>query len=99
MIIIIILYIPNHQIDQEITGLNKTSIVDKTGNKNEKQANNICFFVGLYYDEGDDMFDPYNSCSDDDFVPTKSISSTSDTEILGEDNDMQQELSDMENEE
>ena len=31
--------------------------------------------------------------------PTESISSTSDTEILGEDNDMQQELSDMANEE
>ena len=57
------------------------------------------FFVGLYYDERDDTLDPYNSCSDDDFAPTENISSTSDTEILGEDNDMQQELNDTENEE
>ena len=80
MIIIIILCTPNEQIDREITRLIKTSIVEKTGNKKNKQANNIYFFVELSYDEGDDMFNPYNSCSDDDFVPTESISLTSDTD-------------------
>ena len=45
------------------------------------------------------MFNPYNSCSDDDFVPAESITSTSDTEILGEDNDLRDELSDIEDEE
>ena len=45
------------------------------------------------------MFNPYNSCSDDDFVPAESITSTSDTEILGEDNELRDELSDIEDEE
>ena len=45
------------------------------------------------------MFNPYNSCSDDDFVPAESITSRSDTEILGEDNELRDELSDIEDEE
>ena len=45
------------------------------------------------------MFNPYNSCSDDDFFPAESITSTSDTEILGEDNELRDELSDIEDEE
>ena len=45
------------------------------------------------------MFNPYNSCSDDDFVPAESITSMSDTEILGENNDLRDELSDIEDEE